>query len=294
MTPAPRGNTMKTPPLSLGDFQIYWLNGGNFRLDGGTMFGAVPKVLWEKKCTADANNSLPFTNDVLLIKTSEHTLIIDTGLGNKLTQKQLSIFQVTSPWSVVDDLADLGLSRHDIDFVLLTHCDFDHAGGIVMHKTNGDEELTFPNAIHYVQKTEWQDVEQPNHRAQSTYWPENFNLLKQKGKLTVITGDHEVVPGITLRHTGGHTRGHQLVEIISNNEIAVHLGDLFPTHAHSNPLWIMAYDNFPLEVIDRKEEYFNHYQQLDSWFTFYHDPQVKACKLDEHNHITLTWPPPLT
>jgi glyoxylase-like metal-dependent hydrolase (beta-lactamase superfamily II) len=281
---------MINTPLILGNFQIYWLNGGNFRLDGGTMFGAVPKVLWSRKCEADAANTLPFTNDVLLVKTPQHNIIIDTGLGNKLTDKQLSIFQVTSPWSVVTDLAELGLSRQDIHFVLLTHCDFDHAGGIVMRNVEGNEELTFPDAVHYVQKTEWEDVEQPCRRAQSTYWPENFKLLKQEGKLEIIEGDLEVIPGITLRHTGGHTRGHQLVEMSSGGETAVHLGDLFPTHYHTNPLWIMAYDNFPLEVIDRKEEYFRHYQQLDSWFTFYHDPLVKACKLDDQNAISHTWP----
>jgi len=281
---------MVSEHLAVGDFQIYWLNGGNFRLDGGTMFGAVPKVLWEKKCRADAANTLPFTNDVLLVKTAEHNLIVDTGLGNKLTEKQLSIFQVTAPWSLVKDLTEIGLSRQDINYVLLTHCDFDHAGGIVMHNSEGREELTFPNAVHYIQKTEWEDVEQPCRRAQSTYWPKNFNLLKREGQLEIVSGDVEVIPGIMLRHTGGHTRGHQLIEITSRGETAVHLGDLFPTHAHCNPLWIMAYDNFPLEVINRKEEYFKHYQQLDSWFTFYHDPQVKACKLDLQKNLNQLWP----
>lgn len=283
---------MTLPPLTLGDFQIYWLNGGNFRLDGGTMFGAVPKVLWQKKCEADAANAIPLVNDALLVRTPHHTIIIDTGLGNKLTTKQLSIFQVTCPWSLVTDLADLGLSRDDIDLVLLTHCDFDHAGGIVMLNDDGQEELTFPRAVHYVQKKEWEDVEQPNRRALSTYWPINFNLLKKEGQLEIIDGNRDVCPGVRLRYTGGHTRGHQLVELSSQGETAVHLGDLFPTHIHTNPLWIMAYDNYPLEVIDRKEEYFSHYQKRDSWFTFYHDPQIKACKLTESGNISRTWPPP--
>ncbi len=281
---------MTIPSLSIGDFKIFWLNGGNFKLDGGTMFGAVPKVLWERRCVADAANRLAFCNDVLLVRTPEKNIIIDTGLGNKLTAKQLKIFQVSTPWSLIDDLAQLGLTQQDIDFVLLTHCDFDHAGGIVMHDLEGNEQLTFPNATHYVQQKEWEDVEQPCRRAQSTYWPENFNLLKQQGILEIVDGDIEVVSGIRLRHTGGHTRGHQLIEINSQGETAVHLGDLFPTHAHNNPLWIMAYDNFPLEVIDRKEEYFKQYSRNNSWFTFYHDPDIKACKLDKHNGITHTWP----
>ncbi len=283
---------MNCPPLHIGEFQIYWLNGGNFRLDGGTMFGAVPKVLWEKRCRPAPDNSLPFTNDVLLIKTPEHAVIVDTGLGNKLSAKQLAIFQVESPWSIIDDLAEHGLSRRDIDHVLLSHCDFDHAGGIVMHNSHGEEELSFPEATHHIQKAEWEDVENPCRRARATYWPENFSLLRREGKLAIVEGVSEVIPGITLRHTGGHTRGHQLIEIRSQGTTAVHLGDLFPTHLHSNPLWIMAYDNFPLEVIDRKEEYFNHYRNSQSWFTFYHDPAVKACTLDEKGRPDQLWPRP--
>lgn len=283
---------MKTSPLTIGNFQIHWLNGGDFMLDGGTMFGPVPKTLWERKRKADSRNLLHYTNDVLLIQTPDKNIIVDTGLGNKLTPKQLSIFQVKSPWSLVEDLAVLNLTRQDIDMVLLSHCDFDHAGGVVMHTQQGEEQLTFPSAIHFVQETEWQDVNAPCRRAQSTYWPQNLNALKQDGKLSIISGDHEVSPGITLRHTGGHTRGHQLIEIQSQGETAVHLADLFPTHDHSNPLWVMAYDNFPLEVIDRKEEYFRYYQGLNSWFTFYHDPLVKACKLDAEQNIIQNWPQP--
>ncbi len=276
---------MNIPSLKIGHFQLHWLNGGHFRLDGGTMFGAVPKVLWEKKCPADANNCIPMCNDVLLVQTPEHNILIDTGLGNKLNTKQLSIFQITSPWSIIPQLASLGLARADIDAVILTHCDFDHAGGIVMHGKDGREELAFPDAVHFIQRKEWEDVENPCRRAQSTYWPENFSLLKKEGRLTIIDGEQEIFPGIIVRYTGGHTRGHQLVEITSDGETAVHLADLFPTHNHSNPLWIMAYDNFPLEVIDLKEKYFSHYQQLNSWFTFYHDLEIKACKLDPQGKI---------
>lgn len=281
---------MTIPTLTVGKFQLYWLNGGHFRLDGGSMFGAVPKVLWKEKYPTDQENNIHLCNDVLLVKTPEQNILIDTGIGNKLSSKQLSIFQVTSPWSVITDLNELGLSPEDIDLVLLTHCDFDHAGGIVMHNNSGEEELSFPIAMHYVQQKEWEDVEHPNRRALSTYFPENFSLLKKEGKLNVIAGDLEVCPGVTLRYTGGHTRGHQLVELQSNGETAVHLGDLYPTHVHTNPLWIMAYDNFPLQVIDRKEEYFDYYQKRDSWFTFYHDPVVKACKLDNQGKINLLWP----
>lgn len=272
---------MAASSLSIGDFKLHWLNGGHFRLDGGAMFGAVPKVLWEKKYPAAPDNTIPICNDVLLLQTPERNILIDTGLGNKLSRKLHSIFQISSPWSLITELDALGLSRNDIDAVLLTHCDFDHAGGVVMLGNDMQPQLSFPNAEHYVQKKEWEDVEHPCRRAQSTYWPENFDLLKQDGKLTILDGDREIHPGITLHYTGGHTRGHQLVEICSQDQTAVHLGDIFPTHAHINPLWIMAYDNFPMEVIPLKEKYFTEYQKRDSWFTFYHDHDIKACKLNE-------------
>ncbi len=277
---------MSIPSLAIGDFRLHWLNGGHFRLDGGTMFGAVPKVLWEKRCTAAADNTIPICNDVLLIETPDCNILIDTGLGNKLTEKQRSIFQIGSPWSLIPELDALGLSRDDIDIVLLTHCDFDHAGGIVMLGDDKHPQLSFPNAVHYIQKKEWEDVATPCRRAQSTYWPENFELLKEDGKLTLLDGDREIYPGISLRHTGGHTRGHQLVELCSQGQTAVHLGDLFPTHAHTNPLWVMAYDNFPMEVISLKEKYFTDYQKRDSWFTLYHDHEIKACKLNEQLQIS--------
>ncbi len=280
---------MQLPNLKCGDFQICWLNGGHFRLDGGAMFGAVPKTLWKKQYESDKKNRIKLCNDVLLVRTPEQHILIDTGIGNKLSKKQLSIFKVTREWSLVKELAKLSLTRADIDLVLMTHCDFDHAGGIVM-QAGDKEELTFPNAVHYIQEKEWEDVQNPNRRAQSTYWPQNFEQLKKKGKLQIISGEREVASGVKLRLTGGHTRGHQLVELHSKGETLVHLGDLYPTHAHTNPLWIMGYDNFPLDVIDRKEEYFSYYQKKNSWFSFYHDPDVKACKLDDQGDIKLVWP----
>lgn len=154
--------------------------------------------------------------------------------------------------------------------------------------------LSFPRARHYIQQKEWQDVLHPSLRTQSSYWPEHFTLLRQKGMLEIIDGDLEIIPGITLRHTGGHTRGHQLIELCSQGETAVHLGDLFPTHAHVHPLWIMAYDNFPLEVIALKEKYFQQYQRQNAWFTLYHDPTIKACKLGPDHALIHSWPPAIS
>jgi glyoxylase-like metal-dependent hydrolase (beta-lactamase superfamily II) len=281
---------MSVIPLCVGATELYWLNGGDFRLDGGTMFGPVPKSLWQKKIQADADNTIPLCNDPLLIRTPDMNILVDTGLGNKLTKKQQAIFKTGSLWSLPSQLTSLGLSCHDIDLVILTHGDFDHAGGVVTVGEQEREEVTFPVAIHLIQEIEWQDVVAPGRRAQESYWPINFNQLQKNGKIQLVQGTFQVCPEVRICLTGGHTLGHQLVEITSQGETAVHLGDLFPTHAHANPLWVMAYDNFPLEVIACKERYFAEYRKRDAWFTFYHDPLVKACKLDDRGMITDRWP----
>jgi len=271
--------------LSLGNIKITWLSGGSFKLDGGTMYGSVPKVLWQQKFPADQDNYIKMLNAPLLVQTEEFNLVVDTGLGNKLTGKQQEVFRVDPAWSIPEDLEKLGLHRRDIHYVILTHGDFDHAGGVMMVGENGNHELTFPAAKHVIQSMEWQDITNTNRRSAHTYWPDNFSGLKTNSNLLTIKGDREIVPGVTTRLTGGHTRGHQLVEIKGSEGCAVHLGDVLPTHTHTNPLWIMAYDNFPLEIIEQKENLLPHYSKKGCWFTFYHDPFMKACQLDEKGTV---------
>lgn len=280
---------MSIIPLRVGATELFWLSGGDFRLDGGTMFGPVPKSLWQKKIPADTDNTIPLCNDPLLIRTPTMNILVDSGLGNKLTPKEQAIFK-TSPWRLLTQLASLGLSRQDIDMVILTHGDFDHAGGVVMVGEQGREEVTFPAATHLIQEAEWPDVISPGRRAQESYWPINYNELIKSGKIYFVQGIYQVCPEVRVCLTSGHTLGHQLVEIASQGETAVHLGDLFPTHAHVNPLWVMAYDNFPLEVIACKERYLTEYRKRDAWFTFYHDPLVKACKLGDKGRFIDCWP----
>lgn len=276
--------------LDLGDTRISWLNGGEFELDGGTMYGAVPKLLWSRRYPADADNCIRMLNASLLIRTPEARIVVDTGLGNKLGDKQKKIFRITRDWSLVEDLAALGIGRDEIDVVIHTHCDFDHAGGIVMHGDRGAPELTFPQARHVIQEREWRDVRHPNRRSAHTYWPDNFSGLAESGLLELVDGEAEIVPGVRVRLTGGHTRGHQIVMIQGRDACAVHLADLLPTHTHSNPLWIMAYDNFPLEVVALKEELLREFGRADCWFTFYHDVFMRACRLDAKGRVTAAWP----
>lgn len=271
--------------LRLGEFQLFWLNGGRFELDGGTMFGVVPKVLWAKKYPVNEENYIPHTAWPILVRAPGSNILIDSGLGNKLTEKQKKIFRVREAWNIEKDLHAFGIRREDIDYVILTHYDFDHSGGVVMINERGKLALTFPKAKHIVQKLEWEDVLNPNRRSINTYWAINYETLKESGNLELIDGEADIVEGVKAIHTGGHNRGHQIVRLESGGEVAMQLGDLLPTHAHFNPLWVMAYDNFPLDAIRLKEELENRGIGEGAWFTFYHDPFVLACKFDEKGNI---------
>jgi len=264
----------------LGAFAIHWLQGGVFEVDGGSMFGVVPRVLWEKKCAGTPDNHVRLANSPMLVETPQGNVLIETGLGNKLTEKQKNIFRVRREWEILDDLAAHGLSREAISHVILTHGDFDHAGGTTMKNDTGGLELTFPSAMHYIQRQEWEDVLTPNRRSASAYWPENFEGLAEGKNLRLIDGEEEIIPGLRLVRTGGHTRGHQAVWLESGGEVALHLGDLLPMPACSNPLWITAYDNFPLDSVAAKELFLGEALDKDAWLLFYHDPAVLACRLD--------------
>ncbi|HYA88295.1 MAG TPA: MBL fold metallo-hydrolase [Nitrospirota bacterium] len=274
----------------LGDFELTWLNGGRFELDGGAMFGVVPKALWSKKYPSNEDNTIPMVAWPLLIKTRSSLALVETGLGNKLTEKQKKIYKVSDEGNLVEELRSLGIEREDIDYVILTHYDFDHAGGVVMKENSGTLSLTFPGAKHIVQRKEWEDVLNPNMRSVNTFWPINYEVLKQSRNLELVEGETEVEPGVRVILSGGHNRGFQLVKIESGGNSALHMVDLLPTHAHFNPLWIMAYDNFPLESIAAKELWEKRGIEEKAWFTFYHDPFVLACKFDEKGTILEKWP----
>ena len=275
--------------FTLGRFELHWLKGGRFALDGGSMFGVVPKVLWSKRYPADDENYIPLVAWPILVKTPHTLVLIESGLGNKLTEKQRRIFRLSEPWDVEGDLKTLRLRREDIEYVILTHCDFDHAGGVVMYDGQGRPMLSFPKAVHVVHKREWEDVMHPNMRSVNTYWPLNFEVLRESMNLKLVEGEVKIANGVTVVHTGGHTNGHQIIKLESDGERAIHMGDLLPTHAHFNPLWIMAYDTFPLESVRLKDEIEVKAIREHAWFTFYHDPFFLACRFNERGEIVEKW-----
>lgn len=266
------------PTLKIGDVKIFWLDGGQIRLDGGPMFGPVPKVLWSKKVEVGDDNCIAIDNSAMLLLTPSAKIIIDSGIGNKMTAKQQEHFLLQKPWRIPEELNQLGLTVNDIDFVIPTHADFDHAGGLVSRDDSGNLTPTFPKAQYIFQEKEWTVVKNPDRRSASSCWPENFSGLEIGKNLKLIDGDFQLTPEVNILLTGGHTIGHQAIEISSKGETAVHLGDLLPSKNHLHPLWVIAYDDYPMEVIALKEQLLPNCAKRESWILFYHDTEIWAGK----------------
>lgn len=268
--------------LKLSNVTFTWLNGGVTHLDGGAMFGVVPKPLWSKKYHVNENNQIELRTDPILIQTGSKNYLVETGIGNgKLTEKQKRNFGVEEESGVEQSLKDLGLSPLDIDFVLMTHMHYDHACGLTK-KQDGQHVPVFPNATIITSEIEWNEMRNPNIRSKNTYWTENWEPVQDQ----VLTFKEEWTQGpFTMVHTGGHSNGHSIIITRDEDETVIHMADLMATHAHQNPLWVMAYDDYPMTSIEGKQNWLQFGIEKDAWFTFYHDAVYRAIKLDKNGNI---------
>lgn len=262
--------------MQLGKFRVRWLSDGEYKLDGGAMFGVVPKTLWVKRYPSDEHNYIRLGLNALLIETPDATIVVDTGYGNKLTPKQQGIFQLRQPPTLRTSLQAAGVDPARVDFVLYSHMHHDHAAGGTWVDEAGVIRPTFPNAKHVMQAAEWEEAKAPNIRSAHAYWTENWQVIEEAGLIAPADGEREIVPGVRVIPTGGHTRGHQAVMLESEGEVALHLGDLLPTHAHLNPLWVMAYDDYPMDSIMAKKHWITRAKAEGWWLTLYHDPEILA------------------
>jgi len=268
--------------LELADITLTWLNGGVSRLDGGAMFGVVPKPLWSRKYEVNESNQIELRADPILIQTGGKNYLVESGLGNgKLTDKQKRNFGVTEESSVTESLKTLGLLPEDIDYVLMTHMHYDHANGLTVEK-GGQFISVFPNATIVTSKIEWDEMRNPNIRSKATYWRQNWEPIQEQ----VETFEEEWNQGpLRMVHTGGHSNGHSILIIEAEEETVVHMADLMGTHAHQNVLWVMAYDDYPMDSIAAKQKWMQYAKEKNAWFTFYHDAVYRAIKLDEQGEI---------
>jgi glyoxylase-like metal-dependent hydrolase (beta-lactamase superfamily II) len=271
--------------LELNNITLTWLNGGVTNLDGGAMFGVVPKPLWSRKYEVNEKNQIELRTDPILFKANGKTFLIESGMGNeKLNEKQKRNFGVLEESSIESDLATMDLKPEDIDYVLMTHMHFDHACGLTK-LVDGETVSVFPNAKIITSGVEWDEMRNPNIRSKSTYWKENWQGIEAQ----VEAFDNEWTFGpIKMVHTGGHSDGHSIVIIEDGDLTIVHMADIMPTHAHQNPLWVMAYDDYPMDSIFAKEKWLKYGIEKDAWFTFYHDAVYRAVKLDKEGNIKET------
>lgn len=263
---------MTSDRLRLGDYDIYGLRDGFFYLDGGAMFGVVPKTLWEKKCPADAQNRIRLALNSLLIKTPAALVLVETGIGSKLDRKFHDIYCVEQDPGLLGSLARLGFAPEEIDFVINTHLHFDHCGGNTIRDEKGAVVPAFPRARYIIQKGEWEWAMNPHEREKGSYQAENFRPLADFGLLRLVDGDAPVTEGVEVMLAPGHTARHQCVKVISGGKTLVYLGDLVPTSAHIGLAYGMSYDLHPLENLENKRKLYSQAVAEDWILAFVHDP----------------------
>ena len=265
---------------TLGNLELISLSDGFFRLDGGAMFGVVPKFLWEKKAPSDERNRIVLSMRPLVVR-GARTMIIDAGLGDKENEKFIDIYGVERARNLDHTLAEAGLAPEDIDIVLATHLHFDHAGGFTTRDASGRLRPRFPRAQYVVRRGEWEDATHPNERNRASYLFDNYVPLAEAGVLHLVDDDVTVMPGVKVRRTGGHTMHHQMVLIESGGKTAAFAADMMPTTAHLHEPWIMGYDLYPMDTLAAKKAFLPEAVAQNMLVFFEHDPVVAAGDIRE-------------
>ena len=267
-------------PMFLGDIEVHYLDGGTFALDGGAMFGVVPKVFWEKKSPPDDRNRIRMRANSLLVRAHGKNILIETGNGTKLDQKKRAIYAVQDGDPLMDSLSRAGATPDDIDLVINTHLHFDHAGGNT--RIVGDRVVpTFRNARYVVQRGELEHAMNPTERDRASYFEENFAPISREGFWDLIEGDAEILPGISVSRIPGHNADIQAVTLTGGGRTLAFVADLLPARHHISLPWIMAYDLYPLQTLETKRRWIPRLLADGAIVVFGHDPDVAAATLHQ-------------
>lgn len=258
--------------MTLGSFELTAFSDGTYPLDGGAFFGVVPKVMWSRKMEADDRNYVTAGLNSLLIRTGDQTVLVETGMGNKLSERMVKFYG--QPAKLIDNLAEGGVALEDIDIVINSHLHFDHCGWNTVRDATGKIVPTFPRAKYYAPEGEWQYSRKPSERDAISYIPDNYDPLVASGQMTLLKGGEEIVPGISVKTFPGHTAHMQAIIVESQGKAACYISDLMPTSAHIDLTWGMSFDLYPLDTIESKKRYYAK-AIPEKWLTvFTHDPKT--------------------
>ena len=289
--------------IAVGDFELSIFSDGTYPLDGGAFFGVVPKIMWSKKVAADERNYCTAGLNSLLIRTGRQTVLVETGMGNKLSERMRKFY--SQPAQLLDNLAAGGVAPEDIDIVINSHLHFDHCGWNTVRDRNGNIVPTFPRAKYYAPRGEWQYARHPSERDSISFISENYDPLVESGQMTLLDGGEEIVPGISVRIFAGHT-AHMMGIIVRSPSVAkapgiansggtaeavpfpiagintaCYISDLIPTTAHIDVTWGMSFDLYPLQTIESKKEYYAR-AIPEKWITvFTHDPTIPWARVEK-------------
>jgi methylmalonyl-CoA epimerase len=269
--------------LALGDLRLTSVNDGTLRLDGGAMFGVVPKPLWERKAPPDDRNRILLTMRPLVVEADWGRMIVDCGAGDKMDAKSADMYALDRRRHLDEAFADAGLSADSFDFVLATHLHFDHFGGATTRDAHGSLKPRFTRAMYFIRRAEWEDATHPHERNRASYLPDDFVPLEKAGVVGFYDADQEIQRGVRVVRTGGHTGQHQIVYLESAGKTAVFTADLIPTAAHIQDPWIMGYDLFPMETLAFKKRFIREAIEREYLIFFEHDPFIAAGYIRERD-----------
>lgn len=277
--------------MQFGDYRLELIPDTEFRLDGGAMFGVVPRTLWSKVCPPDDENRIRMNMNCLFIDTGKDRILIETGIGEKWSPKQASMFGITRQRSFAQSLeAIAGVKPDSITIVINTHLHFDHAGGNTLHDADGHAVPAFSNARYLISRAEVEHAEAPSERDRASYLPDNWRPLAGSGQLELTDADYEVVPGLRMETYAGHNRSMQCWRLTRDGQTLFGFADIVPMRAHVPFPWIMGYDLYPVETLEVKKKLLPQAASENWTCLFYHDPDAPLCRIAADNGKLTTVP----